>query len=111
MINMRKENNVLIVYPNVEELNASIAARFKDEMEKVIKEGNNIIIINLTGIEFIDSTGLASIVSSLKLIGRNGQLVLCGLHRNVMSVFKLTRMDRVFQIFSSEEEAISFLLK
>jgi anti-sigma B factor antagonist len=107
MLNMRKENDALIVYPDVKELDASMAVNFIDEMEKFIKEGNNIIVLNLSGVEFIDSSGLASIVSSLKLVGRNGHLMLCGIHRNVMSVFKFTRMDRVFQIFSSEEEAIS----
>jgi anti-sigma B factor antagonist len=111
MLNSRKENDILIVYLNMSRLDASVAVRFKDKMADFIKDGNSTIILNLARIEFIDSSGLGSIVSSLKMIGRNGDLALCSVNKNIMSMFKLTRMDRVFQMFSSEEEAISSLSK
>jgi anti-sigma B factor antagonist len=111
MLNSRKENDILIIHPDIQRLDASVAVSFKAKMADFINGGNKSIILNLSGIEFIDSSGLGSIVSSLKLIGKNGDLLLCGINRNVMSMFKLTRMDRVFQIFSSEYEAISSLSK
>jgi anti-sigma B factor antagonist len=60
-------------------------------------------------VRFIDSSGLGAIVSMLKLIGREGDLVLCGVTDPVMSLFKLTRMDRVFQMFPSEHDALAAL--
>jgi len=111
MLNVRIENDILIVQPNIERLDASVAVGFKEKMADLIKRGHSMIILNLSVVEFIDSSGLGSIVSSLKTIGRNGDLVLCGINRNIMSMFKLTRMDRVFRIFSSEGEAISLLSK
>ncbi len=111
MLNVRIENDILIVQPNIERLDASVAVDFKEKMADLIKRGHSMIILNLSVVEFIDSSGLGSIVSSLKTIGRNGDLVLCGINRNIMSMFKLTRMDRVFRIFSSEGEAISLLSK
>jgi anti-sigma B factor antagonist len=109
MLNFRKEQNILIVYPDVERLDASVAGNFKGKMAEFINRGHNSIILDLSNVKFIDSSGLGSIVSSLKLISQKGNLVLCGINGNIMAMFKLTRMDRVFQIFSSEKEAISFM--
>jgi anti-sigma B factor antagonist len=111
MLNARIENDILIVQPNIERLDASVAVGFQEKMADLIKRGHGMIILNLSLVEFIDSSGLGSIVSSLKTLGRTGDLVLCGINRNIMSMFKLTHMDRVFRIFSSEGEAISSLSK
>jgi anti-sigma B factor antagonist len=111
MLHSRKENDILIVHPDIERLDASMAISFKDKMAGFIKEGNSTIVLNLSRVEFIDSSGLGSIVSSLKMIGRDGNLLLCGINRNIMSMFKLTRMDRVFQMFDSEAEAVLSLSK
>ena len=59
----------------------------------------------------MDSSGLGAVVSSLKMLGGKGDLVICGLKDMVMRMFKLTRMDRVFHIFDSEKEAIKALSK
>jgi anti-sigma B factor antagonist len=42
----------------------------------------------------------------MKTIGKKGRLVICGVKETVMRLFQLTRMDRVFQIFPSQHEAI-----
>jgi anti-sigma B factor antagonist len=47
--------------------------------------------------------------SALKTVGRNGDLVLCGIKETVMSLFRLTRMDRVFRIFTDQGEATAAL--
>jgi anti-sigma B factor antagonist len=111
MLSSRRENDILIVRPDVERLDASIATSFKHKMAEFIAGGNHSIILDLSRIEFIDSSGLGAIVSSLKSIADRGDLILYGITKNVMSMFRLTRMDRVFQIFSSEAEALSSLSK
>jgi anti-sigma B factor antagonist len=109
MLSSRRENDILIVRLDVERLDASVATSFKHKMAAFITGGNHSIILDLSRIEFIDSSGLGSIVSILKLIADRGALILYGISKNVMSMFKLTHMDRVFQIFSSEAEALSSL--
>ena len=111
VLSSRRENDILIVHPDVERFDASVATSFKHQMADFITAGNYFIVLDLSRIEFIDSSGLGSVVSSLKLIADRGDLVLYGVSKNVMSMFKLTRMDRVFQIFSSEAEALASLSK
>jgi anti-sigma B factor antagonist len=111
MLWTREEKDILIVHPQVQRLDASLAVSFKDKMARFINGGHHTIVLDLSDVAFIDSSGLGSIVSSLKLIGRNGDLVLCGINGNIMAMFKLTRMDRVFQIFASADDALLALSK
>lgn len=90
-------------------LDAVTAVDFKKSMSEFIDNGNNQVVLDLSEVDFMDSTGLGSIVSILKMIGRKGDLVLTGIKKTQMVLFKLTRMERVFQMFGNEEEAIAFL--
>jgi len=108
-IELIKRENILVVNPLESRLDAKMAVGFKDKMTSLIKEGNSQMVLNLSKVDFVDSSGLGAIVSVLKLMGREGQLVISGAQEKVMSMFKLTRMNRVFKVFDSEEEAIAAL--
>ena len=74
-------------------------------LEQVVLEKPK-IILNLTGVNFIDSTALSTLVRGLKQCReKNGDLHLCELQQPVRVIFELTRLDKAFDIFSSEEEA------
>jgi anti-sigma B factor antagonist len=90
---------------------AKVAVEFKENMLRLINQGNRSLALDLSDVDFVDSSGLGAIVSSLKAIGRDGDLVVCGLKEPVMQVFSLTRMDKVFRIFSNVEEAAAYLGK
>lgn len=102
----RKVNDVLIVECFESRLDAKVAVDFKDTMTGYIDKGNNKIILNIAQVNFIDSSALGAIVSSLKHIGRDGDLIIAGAKEPIVRMFKLTRMDRVFKMFSSEEDAL-----
>ncbi|MDE2058958.1 MAG: STAS domain-containing protein [candidate division NC10 bacterium] len=108
-LDQRRAGEALIVTPLEERLDARVATDFKERMTELIASGNTKIVLNLSGVEFIDSSGLGAIVSSLKRMGGRGELVVCGLQETTMTLFKLTRMDRVFQVFSNEKQAMSAL--
>jgi len=108
-IHDKKIGNILIVKPSVKRIDASVAADFKEKMIGWINAGNKHIVLNLAEVGFIDSSGLGAIVSSLKAIGNDGDLVICGIGEAVMTLFCLTRMNRVFQICSTDEEALKAL--
>lgn len=101
--------NALIVKVTQPRLDAKIAVSFKEEMTRLINDGNNKIVLDLSGVDFVDSSGLGAIVTCLKILGRKGDLVISGVKNDVMTMFVLTRMDRVFQIFPSIEEATKSL--
>lgn len=104
-----KIGSVLLAKPFDRRMDASMAVEFKQKMAALIEEGHSLVVLDMESVDFIDSSGLGAIVSSLKAIGREGDLVISGLHPTVLSMFKLTRMDRVFRLFQSKDEAVAAL--
>jgi anti-sigma B factor antagonist len=102
----RKDGDVLIVKPVEQALDAYAAPGFRERMAEFIQQGKRQIVLDLSDVTFLDSTGLGAIVSSLKRLEGNGIMVICGAGEMVMDVFRLTRMDRVFPIVRSLEEAL-----
>ncbi|OPY03179.1 MAG: Anti-sigma-B factor antagonist [Syntrophorhabdus sp. PtaB.Bin047] len=108
-IDEKKVGDVLVVLPREKRIDASVSTGFKGRMVDWINQGNRRIVLDLSQVDFIDSSGLGAIVSSLKTLGTEGDLVICGIRETVMGLFKITRMNRVFQIFANESEAIEAL--
>ncbi len=96
---------MLIVKPAEQALDAYAAPGFREQMAGFIQQGHRQIVLDLTLVSFLDSTGLGAIVSSLKRLDGNGVMVICCACEMVMDVFRLTRMDRVFPIVRTLEEA------
>ena len=109
-IETRNEGNVMVVTLLEKRLDASIAKEFKQNLVTLIENGNKLLALNLSTVNFIDSGGLGSLVSSLTLIVNDGNIVLFGIKQSVMTLFRLTRLNKVFQIFEDERGAIKALL-
>ena len=88
---------------------ADVAPLFKHQLIEYVNNGHRSIVLDLGAVSFIDSSGLGALVSSLKALGKEGDLVLCGTGGTVVSMFRLTRMDKVFRMFGTSEEAIMAL--
>lgn len=66
------------------------------------------VIINMKGVGFIDSSGLAALVKGLKRSrGNGGELYMCNLQQAVRIIFELTRLDKAFTIFDDEAAALN----
>lgn len=110
-IEQKTVNEIVVVTPLEKRIDASSATDFKQKLIDWILQGHKRILLDLSHVDFIDSSGLGAIVSCLKTIGTDGDLVICGIRDTVMSLFQLTRMNRVFQIFLSQDEAVRALTK
>jgi len=84
------------------------AEEFKNMLKKDIDSCKNILVIDLSFCEFIDSTFLGTIVISLKKVTAiGGDIKLVGFRPAVRSMFELTRISKVFETFESTDEALS----
>ena len=98
--------SVLIVTVGDRRIDAAVAVRFKDKMLELTNHDARRVILDLSKVEFLDSSGLGAVVGSMKQLGRSRTLDLAGLTPTVGKVFRITRMDRVFRIFESTEAAL-----
>jgi len=87
-------------------IDAGISRDLKAKMAETVNAGSRRILLDISTVEFLDSSGLGAIISGLKAVGGDGKLVVCGTTDAVKSMFKLTRMDRVFEMYDNEAEAL-----
>jgi anti-sigma B factor antagonist len=99
-------DDLTIVRVGETRIDAAVAIKFKDAMRDITDTANGTIVLDLSQVDFIDSSGLGAIVAAMKQMGDAGSLDLAGLRPNVDKVFRLTRMDTVFSIHSSADAAI-----
>lgn len=85
-------------------LDAAIAIRFKDRMREIAAAAPPRVILDLSTVTFLDSSGLGAIVAVMKALLPERRLELAGLTPNVAKVFRLTRMESVFVIHPSAAE-------
>jgi anti-sigma B factor antagonist len=90
-------------------LGADNAVAFKEAVGPRLAGGAVCIVLDLSKVEFIDSSGLGAILSILKRMPKGCELILCGTTDPVTSMFKLTRLDRVFTMKNNVDEAVSTL--
>jgi anti-sigma B factor antagonist len=75
------------------------AADLREKLMELTNKGNNNFVLNFSNCTFIDSTGLGVLVSIFKkVMETNGNFKIENVDENVMKVFKLTRLDKVFHI-------------
>jgi len=97
----------LVIQLNARRATVDMATEIKDRLFTEIDKGNIKIIIDFSYVEFVDSSFLGALVAGLKKIkSKDGQIKISGLHPHVKITFELTRLDHLFKIYTSIEQAI-----
>lgn len=87
-------------------LNARSAEEAKQTFRSLVEQGTKQVIVDLQQVPFIDSSGLAALVSGLKTLGGEASnLKLAAPQSQARLLFELTMFDRVFEIHDSIEDA------
>lgn len=109
LLEVRREGGVVVVAPTVRRLDATVAPGFRQAVLQLVEGGDTRMVLDLARLEFLDSSGLGAMVSILKALGSKGALAVAGVHGAVLSLFQLTRMDKVFVLAGSADEAVARL--
>lgn len=107
MINSSKvANNVLVLELTIESLDAGNVRKLKEAIVEQIGSSNR-VVLDLSQLKFVDSSGLGVMLSCLRSVReRGGDLRLCSMTPTVRSLFELMRMHRVFNIYETKDEAL-----
>ncbi len=88
------------------EIDLSCASMLRQRLSKVQESKPRRLIIDLSAVPYMDSSGVATLVEAMQIAPRNGsKLVLCALQDKVLAIFEIARLDMVFKIVDSVEEA------
>jgi len=82
----------------------------RDQIKKLLDAGDRKFLLNLSDVDYIDSSGLGELVTSFTTVrNQGGQLKLLNLTRRVQDLLQITKLLTVFEVFDSESEALKSL--
>lgn len=100
-------DDIIVEIVNLDRATLREAEELKAQVNEKIDNGYLKVIIDLSTVEFLDSTFLGVIVNTLKKVAKTGgDLKLVGFKPNVQAMFELTRLFRVFETYSNLQDAI-----
>lgn len=90
------------------EIDVYTAPRLRETLASLVEGGKYRLIIDMDGVEFLDSTGLGVLVGGLKRVrARDGGIDLVCTQSRILRIFRITGLSRVFSIFDSLDEALA----
>jgi anti-sigma B factor antagonist len=98
--------SVIVLTPDGR-LDIATAWQFRLKLQECISKLSRHVVVNLGQVNFIDSSGLTSLVAGMRDTDKiKGSFRICNVHPEAKLVFEVTMMDTVFEIFETEEEAL-----
>ena len=89
------------------EVDVYTAPRLREKLVELVTQGKHQIVVDLEGVEFLDSTGLGVLVGGLKRVrSHDGDLALVCTQHRILKVFEITGLTKVFSIHDSVEDAV-----
>lgn len=92
-----QDNGIDVLSVDAPRIDSACAEALRDAARAEMAHGD-LWLIDLSKVDFMDSSGIGTMVGLLKWMGHDRRMELCGLNPPVLQVFKLTRLDTVFTI-------------
>jgi anti-sigma B factor antagonist len=111
-IRQEDKQNISILYFSGKIVGAPDVNSIKESFSNLIAGGKTDVIVDLGGLDLINSSGLGSLIGNMNVLKQSGgRLKFSNVSENVLQVLKITRLDTVFDIYDSLDEAIDSLQK
>lgn len=90
------------------EIDVYTAPKLREKLIELVSEGSYNVVVNLEGVDFLDSTGLGVLVGALKRVkAHDGTLALVCTQEKILKIFKITGLTKVFPIHDSLDSAVA----
>jgi anti-sigma B factor antagonist len=103
---MEKVRDAVVVTIPGETLEASITHDFKQDIAPILEEQTR-VVFDMHQLRFVDSSGCGALLHSLRKVReKGGDLTLFGVSAQLLSLFKMIRLDRQLGIFDTKDDAL-----
>jgi len=103
----QETGGILVIQALGDRIDAAGAIQFKDRMRELTRaSAAPRVVLDMSRVAFLDSSGLGAVVAVLKLLAPDRKLELSGLTPTVQKVFRLTRMDSIFVIHDAVPDGL-----
>lgn len=107
--NADKYENYSIVKIGDEKVDTSIAPELKSEFMTLNQDGVKSIIIDMSDVKYVDSSGLSALLVGNRTFTENGAFVLFNITDHVMKLISISQLDKVMTIVPNKEEAVDYI--
>ncbi len=105
-----KQDKYSLLQLHEENLNSLIAPDLKSEFVFLCNEGVPNLILDLTNVKYVDSSGLSAILTANRLWQEQGSFILTGItHPSVKKLIEISRLESIFKIIPTVEESIDYI--
>jgi len=105
-IDLKQNGGVLVAAIREPQLDAHTAPALTEALEAAIDGGAARLVVDMSDVYFLDSSGLGALIRLLKRLPEGGNLALCGCRAPILELLRLTRIDQILAAHPSEQEAI-----
>lgn len=108
-IDVADNNGVTVVRPGGARVDLQVAPEFRTALLQLIEGKHHRLVIDLSDVHFVDSSGLGALVSALKtlkLLKSDGDVRLANVQPPVVALLEIIRLHRVFSSYPSVEQAV-----
>jgi anti-sigma B factor antagonist len=104
----KKVGKVSVLAPNGKIVIGDEVTSLREKVKELLQSGEKDILLNLSNVNYVDSTGIGALVGSFTTIrGQGGQMKLCCLSGKVEDLLVVTKLLTVFDVFKTEDEAVN----
>lgn len=100
----RKLGQWKVITPLEKRLDAYVSEGFKKGLLAAIADGTKNILMDLSSVTFVDSSGLGALVFCRQRVGQDGQVMISGAQPEVATLIRLTHLDKVFPLIDHPED-------
>jgi anti-sigma B factor antagonist len=101
----KEQPNVL---PLEGEIDLHVSSEVAESLRTMIAKRPKLVVIDLTKVTYLDSSGLAVLIEGMQKVQEHGgKFALAGVQESVQHIFEIARLDQVFQIFPTVDEALA----
>jgi anti-sigma B factor antagonist len=105
-VEVTREGDTVVVAPSGE-VDLSRSPKLRNALRDAQASRPKRVVIDLSDVEYMDSSGVATLVEAYQVARRNGsKMVLCGLMDRVKSIFEIAKLDSVFTITADRSAAL-----
>ena len=105
-----KQERYSVIKPEEDNLNSTVAPQLKSEFVILANEGINNLILDLSSVKYVDSSGLSAILTARRLWSNLGTFVVTGVeHDAVRRLVEISKVDSVLTILPTLSESVDFI--
>jgi anti-sigma B factor antagonist len=108
-INIAEQNGAAVVRPTSARVDLEVAGEFRAALAQLIDSGHRHLVVDMSDVSFVDSSGLGALVSALKtlkVLKGGGDVRLANVQPPVVALLEIIRLHRVFASYPSVDQAV-----